>query len=132
MFKFFFIALGLSSMSFATTMIHVEPEKDLLQEIVETPQYIKSNIQPTLSAKEEILPKFEMDKETTDKKEGFSLKIPLLSLDKPPVLDDEREAVQLSHEKLWRNQAGRNGVAEKFDPTNPDSFKVTIEAELVF
>jgi len=72
------------------------------------------------------------EKRHTPTDEGWSVKAPVISSDKTPYITDEREAVRISEEKRWFNEAERNGKNYDENPLNSDNYRITVEAEYSF
>ena len=64
--------------------------------------------------------------------EGWSIKAPVFSSDKIPYITDEREAVKISEEQIWLNEAERNGKKYNENPFNSNNYRITVEAEYSF
>jgi len=72
------------------------------------------------------------EKRNIPSEEGWSVKAPVISSDKTPYITDKRDAVRISEEQRWLNEAERNGKKYDENPFNSDNYRITVEAEYSF
>lgn len=102
----------------APTSTYAEPETNAKQAkriIKDQPDYVLSN-----------------DKQNISAEEGWNLKALSISSDKTPYITDKREAVRISEEQRWINEAEKNGKGYDENPLNSDNYRITVEAEYAF
>jgi hypothetical protein len=102
----------------APTSTHAEPEI--------TPK------QPVSVIKKQSDKALTNEKQSMPPEEGWSVKAPVISSDKTPYITDEREAVRISEEQRWLNEAERNGKKYDENPFNSENYRITVEAEYSF
>ena len=72
------------------------------------------------------------DKQYISPEEGWNIKALSISSDKTPYITDDREAVRISEEQRWVNEAEKNGNGYDENPFNSDNYRITVEAEYAF
>jgi len=100
-----------------------------------TATYAEPEIMPNQSrtaTKERSDRAVSIEKQSIPSEEGWSVKAPVISSDKAPYITDEREAVRISEEQRWLNEAKRNGKKYDENPFNSDNYRITVEAEYSF
>lgn len=82
----------------------------------------------------EIDPKFllEENNSITVKKEGLQIKMPSISANRPPPIDDNRPVIQEAYRKQWAYENEKNGASLDLNPMNINNYKLVFEAEFNF
>ncbi len=88
--------------------------------------------QPRRAIESQSTPTLNNEKQDSSPEEGWNIKAPTISSDKTPYISDEREAVRISEEQRWLNDAKRSGKNYDENPLNSDNYRITVEAEYSF